>query len=102
MMEPQSEAKTDGNGQNEDEVRSKCLILPIEDVTLKYPLGRNCGEIPKWLIRWGEEGICHLRNDVPHTGDSGGGIDPPSLILEKPLSIRTSQDQQCSYSYLAG
>lgn len=61
MMEPQSVAKTDGNGQNEDEVRSKCLILPIEDVTLKYPLGRNCGEIPKWLIRWREEGICHLR-----------------------------------------
>lgn len=61
MMEPQPDAKTDGNGQNEDEVRSKCLILPIEDVTVKYPLGRNCGEIPKWLIRWEEEGICHLR-----------------------------------------
>ena len=50
-MEPQPDAKTDSNGQNEDEVRSKCLILPIEDVTVKYPLGRNCGEIPKWLIR---------------------------------------------------
>jgi hypothetical protein len=28
---------------------------------VKYPLGRNCGEIPKWLIRWEEEGISDLR-----------------------------------------
>jgi hypothetical protein len=61
MMEPQPDAKTDGSGQNQDEVRSKCLILPIEDVTVKYPLGRNYGEIPKWLIRWEEEALRHLR-----------------------------------------
>jgi hypothetical protein len=46
-MESQPDAKTDGNWQNEDEVRSKYLIVRIEDVTVKYPLGRNCGEIPK-------------------------------------------------------
>ena len=51
MMEPQPYAKADSDGQNKDEVCSKCLILPIEDVTVGEVLaGPQLRRIAGWLL----------------------------------------------------
>jgi hypothetical protein len=54
MLEPQTYAKTDGDGQNENEVRSKRLILPIEDVNVRQVLVRMCVRRNSgWILRRG-------------------------------------------------